>query len=43
MISAFDEAVGKIVDSLKEQNLYWNTFFVFTSDVSVLHTNKVKS
>lgn len=34
MVSAMDEAVGRVVDSLK-MNGYWeNTLLIFTTDVS---------
>lgn len=32
MISYFDEQVGKLIDVLKQKNLYENTLIVFTSD-----------
>ena len=34
MVTALDEAVGKIVKKLKMEGLFKNTFFFFTSDVS---------
>ena len=34
MVTALDDAVGKIVKKLHERGLFENTLFVFTSDVS---------
>ena len=34
MITALDDAVGLVVDELKQKGLYDNTIIVFTSDVS---------
>ena len=34
MVTALDEAIGKIVKKLKKEGLFKNTFFLFTSDVS---------
>ncbi len=33
MVSALDDAVGKIVNALKQTGLYDNTLIVFTADV----------
>ena len=34
MVTALDDAVGKIVTSLKKNKMYKNTFIMFTADVS---------
>ena len=34
MVTNLDDAVGAIVDKLKETGVWDNTFFLFTSDVS---------
>ena len=34
MVTALDDAVGKIVTSLKKNKMYKNTFIVFTADLS---------
>ena len=36
MVTALDDAVGKIVTSLKKNKMYKNTFIVFTADVSTI-------
>ncbi len=33
MVTAMDDAVGRVVDALKETGAYDNTIIVFTSDV----------
>ena len=35
MVTALDDAVGKVVTSLKKNKMYKNTFIVFTADVSM--------
>lgn len=37
MVTAMDEAVGKIVDSLKVNGYWENTLLIFTTDVSNYH------
>lgn len=34
MLYAMDEAIGRVVDFLKESGLYRNTVIIFSSDVS---------
>ena len=36
MITALDDAVGEIVQNLKSKGLFDDTFFLFTSDVSII-------
>lgn len=33
MVNAMDRAIGKVVDELKELDLYENTIIIFSSDV----------
>ena len=33
MVTAMDDAVGQVVESLKQNNLFDNTIIVFTADV----------
>jgi arylsulfatase A-like enzyme len=33
MLAAMDEAIGQIIDYLKELEMYENTVIIFTSDV----------
>ena len=37
MVTAMDDAVGLIVEALKQKNLIDNTIIVFTADVSNLN------
>ena len=40
MVTALDDAVGEIVEALKESQMYDNTIIVFQSDVSVDHQDE---
>ena len=37
MVTAMDDAVGSIIEALKQNNLIDNTIVVFTADVRDLH------
>ena len=39
MVTALDDNVGKIVQHLKKRDLFDNTIFLFTSDVSSFYNH----
>ena len=43
MVTALDDAVGEIVEALKESQMYDNTIIVLQSDVSVDHPDEKKT
>ncbi len=41
MVSAMDEAVGNITDTLKEHGMFDDTIILFTADVKLLPISRI--